>query len=63
MLCLWIFGDDVEDALGQPGFIIFYLLCGMAAALAQAALDPESTAPVIGASGAISGLLGAYLVL
>jgi membrane associated rhomboid family serine protease len=63
MLCLWILGRDVEDALGQPGFIIFYLLCGMAAALAQAALNPASTAPVVGASGAISGLFGGYLVL
>jgi len=63
MLCLWFFGDDVEDALGQPGFVIFYLFCGIAAALAQALLDPESTTPVIGASGAISGLLGAYLVV
>jgi membrane associated rhomboid family serine protease len=63
MVCLWVFGDEVEDALGRPGFIIFYLLCGMAAALAQAALDPRSTAPVVGASGAISGLFGACLVL
>lgn len=63
MLCLWVIGHDVEDALGQPGFIIFYLLCGMAAALAQALLVPQSTLPVVGASGAISGLLGACLVL
>jgi membrane associated rhomboid family serine protease len=63
MLFLWVFGDDVEDALGQPGFIVFYLLCGMIAALAQAAVDPASVVPVIGASGAVSGLLGAYLVL
>jgi membrane associated rhomboid family serine protease len=53
----------VEGVLGRPGFIVFYLLCGMAAALAQAALTPLSMAPVVGASGAISGLLGAYLVL
>ncbi len=63
MLFLWIFGDDVEDALGQPGFIVFYLLSGMAAALAQALTDPDSTVAMIGASGAVSGLLGAYLVL
>jgi membrane associated rhomboid family serine protease len=63
MLFLWIFGDDVEDALGQPGFIVFYLLAGMMAALAQALPDPDSTVPIVGASGAISGLLGAYLVL
>jgi membrane associated rhomboid family serine protease len=63
MLCLWVFGDEVEGALGRPGFIVFYLLCGMIAALAQAALQPESAAPVVGASGAISGLFGACLVL
>lgn len=63
ILYLWIFGDDVEDALGQPGFIVFYLLCGMIAALAQALLDPDSTVPIVGASGAISGVLGAYLML
>ncbi len=63
MLCLWVFGDDVEDSLGQVGFIIFYLLSGMAAAMAQAFLDTGSTVPVVGASGAVSGLFGAYLVL
>jgi membrane associated rhomboid family serine protease len=63
MLCLWIFGDDVEDSLGQPAFIVFYLLSGMAAALAQAAFDTDSRVAVVGASGAISGLFGAYLVL
>jgi membrane associated rhomboid family serine protease len=63
MLCLWIFGDDVEDAFGQPAFIVFYLLTGMVAALAQAWSDPASMAPVVGASGAVSGLFGAYLVL
>ncbi len=62
MLFLWVFGDDVEDALGQPGFIIFYLLAGMAAAMAQALPDTSSTVTVVGASGAISGVLGAYLV-
>ncbi len=63
MLCLWIFGDDVEDAFGQPGFIVFYLLAGIAAAMAQALLDVHSLAPVVGASGAVSGLFGAFLVL
>lgn len=63
MLCLWIFGDDVEDAFGQPGFIVFYLLCGICAALAQAFLDVTSSVPVVGASGAVSGLFGAYLLL
>ena len=63
MLFLWVFGDDVEDALGQPGFIVFYLLAGMAAAMAQALPDPGSTLTIVGASGAISGILGAYLVL
>lgn len=63
MLCLWVFGDDVEDAFGQSGFIAFYLLAGIAAALAQALLDERSTAPIVGASGAVSGLLGAYLLL
>ncbi len=63
MLCLWFLGDPVEDALGQPGFIIFYLFCGIIAALAQAALNPVSTVPVVGASGAISGLFGGYLML
>lgn len=63
MLFLWIFGDDVEDAFGQPGFIVFYLLAGMAAALAQALPGPGSAGAIVGASGAVSGVLGAYLVL
>jgi membrane associated rhomboid family serine protease len=63
MLFLWIFGDDVEDALGQPGFIVLYLLTGALAALAQSLPDPDSTATMIGASGAVSGVLGACLVL
>ena len=63
MLFLWIFGDDVEDALGQPGFIVFYLLGGMVAALAQGLPDISATAPIVGASGAISAVLGGYLVL
>jgi len=63
MLYLWVFGDNVEDAMGHWRFIAFYLVCGMAAALAQLALDPSSQVPMIGASGAIAGLLGAYLIL
>ena len=63
MLYLWIFGDNVEDAMGHVRFIVFYLLCGVAAALAQAVPNPESAIPMIGASGAISGVLGAYLLL
>jgi len=63
MLYLWIFGDNVEDAMGHGRFAIFYLLCGVAAALAQAIPDPQSVVPMVGASGAISGVLGAYLLL
>lgn len=62
MLYLWIFGDNVEDILGKPVFIIFYCLCGVVAALSQSLPDPSSTIPMIGASGAISGVLGAYIV-
>lgn len=63
MLFLWVFGNNVEDRLGRVRFLPFYLLCGLLAALGQALTDPSSTAPLIGASGAISGVLGAYLVL
>jgi membrane associated rhomboid family serine protease len=63
MLFLWIFGDNVEDAMGHARFLAFYLLCGVAAALAHIAVDPASQIPTVGASGAISGVLGAYLVL
>ncbi|MGW8248608.1 MAG: rhomboid family intramembrane serine protease [Acidiferrobacterales bacterium] len=63
MLYLWIFGNNVEDAMGHRRFIVFYFLCGIAAAMTQSLLDPESTAPMIGASGAIAGVLGAYLLL
>jgi membrane associated rhomboid family serine protease len=63
MLYLWIFGDNVEDTLGHGRFLIFYLLSGVAAALCQAMLNPGSRVPMVGASGAISGVLGAYLVL
>lgn len=63
MLYLWIFGNNIEDAMGHARFIVFYALCGVAAALAQALPDPHSQIPMIGASGAISGVLGAYLLL
>ena len=63
MLYLWIFGDNIEDRLGRVRYIVFYLLCGAIAALAQAVLDMDSQIPMIGASGAISGVLGAYAVL
>jgi membrane associated rhomboid family serine protease len=63
MLFLWIFGDNVEDSMGHVRYLAFYLLCGVAAALAQAVINPSSTIPMIGASGAISGVLGAYLLL
>ena len=63
MLYLWIFGDNVEASMGRLKFVLFYFLCGGAAAMAQAALDPGSTIPMIGASGGIAGVLGAYLML
>jgi membrane associated rhomboid family serine protease len=63
MWYLWIFGDNVEDRVGHGRFLIFYLLCGIAAALGQIAMDPSSAAPTIGASGAIAGVMGAYFVL
>jgi membrane associated rhomboid family serine protease len=63
MLYLWIFGDNVEDRMGQVKFLIFYLLCGIAATVAQVAFSSNSTIPNLGASGAIAGVLGAYLVM
>ena len=63
MLYLWIFGNNVEDAMGHGRFLIFYLLCGVAAALAQAYQAPASAVPMVGASGAIGGVLGAYFLL
>ena len=63
MWYLWIFGDNVEDRVGHGRFIAFYLLCGVAAALGHVAMDPSSTLPTIGASGAIAGVMGAYLAL
>src|SRR5439155_24575741 len=63
MLFLWIFGNNVEDRLGKVKYIIFYLLSGLAAAYAQSAVFPNSAVPLIGASGAIAGILGAYLLM
>ena len=63
MLFLWVFGDNVEDATGHVGYLIFYLLCGIGAGLGQIYVDPSSAIPSVGASGAIAGVLGAYLVL
>ena len=63
MLFLWIFGDNVEDRLGHGRFVFFYLVCGVVAALAQTALSPNSLIPMVGASGAIAGVMGGYLVL
>jgi membrane associated rhomboid family serine protease len=63
MLYLWIFGDNVEDALGRGRYVVFYLLCGIAATAAQIVVDPRSEIPNLGASGAIAGVLAGYLVL
>jgi membrane associated rhomboid family serine protease len=63
MLALWIFGDNIEDALGHIRYVAFYLLGGIAAALTQMATDPSSTVPMVGASGAIAAVMGAYLTL
>ncbi len=63
MLFLWIFGDNIEDEMGPITYFLFYLACGVAAALAQVAADPSSQIPTVGASGAIAGVMGAYLLL
>lgn len=63
MLFLWVFGNNIEDAMGHVKFLIFYLICGVAAAAAQTFINPSSIVPMVGASGAISGVLGAYLLL
>jgi len=63
MLFLWIFGDNVEDRMGTIRFIIFYLICGAAASLSHVLISPNSTAPLIGASGAIAGVMAAYLLM
>lgn len=63
MLYLWIFGDNVEDRFGKIKFLVFYLVCGIAATFAQLAFNSESSLPNVGASGAIAGVLGAYILL
>jgi rhomboid family protein len=63
MLFLWVFGNNIEDSMGPLRFVAFYLLAGVAAIYAQSLLDPESTLPTIGASGAVAGVLGAYALL
>jgi len=63
MWFLWIFGDNVEDRVGHARYLVFYLLCGTVAALAQAFSDPTSMVPTIGASGAVAGVMGGYIVL
>ena len=62
-LFFWVFGNNIEDSMGRVRFLVFYLVCGLAAAAAHIALDPASPVPTVGASGAISGIMGAYLVL
>jgi membrane associated rhomboid family serine protease len=62
-LFLWVFGKNVEDSMGRPRFLLFYVLCGLAAAATQVLINPASPVPMVGASGAISGVLGGYLVL
>jgi membrane associated rhomboid family serine protease len=63
MLYLWIFGNNVEDAMGLVGFLFFYLACGIAAALTEGIANPHSALPMVGASGAISGVLAAYVLI
>src|SRR5215475_1994913 len=63
MLYLWVFGDNVEDRLGHVRFLAFYLACGLAAALTQIYINPDSKIPMVGASGAVAGVLGGYLIL
>lgn len=63
MLFLWVFGDNVEDALGHFRFLVFYLLCGVAAAMVHDLVQPTSEVPLVGASGAVSGVIAAYLML
>ena len=63
MLYLWVFGDNIEDNFGHAKFLIFYLICGVVATFSQIALDPQSPIPTLGASGAIAGVLGAYLIM
>jgi membrane associated rhomboid family serine protease len=63
MWFLWLFGNNVEDSMSRRAFPVFYIICGLAAAFAQILANPSSTVPMVGASGAISGVMGAYLIL
>jgi membrane associated rhomboid family serine protease len=63
MVFLWVFGNNIEDSMGHVRFVVFYLLCGLAAALAHIMMTPGSAVPAVGASGAISGIMGGYIVL
>ncbi|MBW3556404.1 MAG: rhomboid family intramembrane serine protease [Actinobacteria bacterium] len=63
MLYLWVFGNNIEDTMGKPPYLVFYLLSGVVGTLAHIALQPSSTIPLVGASGAIAGVMGAYLVI
>jgi len=63
MWFFWIFGNNIEDSMGRARFLVFYLLCGLVAAMTQVLMAPSSLVPMVGASGAISGIMGAYLVL
>jgi membrane associated rhomboid family serine protease len=63
MIYLWVFGNNIEDEMGHVRFVVFYLLCGVAAAMSQALVEPDAAIPMVGASGAISGVLGAYMLL
>jgi len=63
MVSLWIFGDNVEDQLGHARFLAFYLLCGVVGALAEVTASPDSAIPIVGASGAIAGVMGAYIAM
>jgi membrane associated rhomboid family serine protease len=63
MLYLWVFGNNIEDVMGHAKYVVFYITCGILAALSHAMTNPSSTIPMVGASGAISGVLGAYLLL
>jgi membrane associated rhomboid family serine protease len=63
MWFLWVFGNNVEDSMGHVRYLMFYLLCGLAAAAAQTIVNPSSAIPMVGASGAIGGVMGAYVVL
>jgi membrane associated rhomboid family serine protease len=63
MVCLWLFGDTVEDRMGHGRFLVFYVLCGIVAAVAQTVIGGDANVPIVGASGAIAGVMGAYFVL